>query len=63
MNIAMKLGLSVVIVLAGSIIAGIVRDFVGFGQYIASSAIVLILFYIWSRPHTASSDTKGESHE
>ena len=63
MSIAMKLGLSVGIVLVGSIIAGIVRDLVGFGQYIASSVIVLILFYVWSRPRTASSDTKGESRE
>lgn len=63
MNIAMKLGLSVVVILVGSIIAAIVRDFVGVGPYIASGVIVLILFYIWSRPRTPRSDTKGEAHE
>ena len=63
MSIAMKLWLSATIVLVGSIVAAIVRDLVGVGQYIASGVIVLILFYIWSRPRTPGSDTKGKPHE
>jgi len=46
-SIAKKLGLSVFVVLVGSIIASLIRDLFGAGQYIATGGIVLILFYIW----------------
>jgi len=63
MSIAMKLILSVVVFLVGSIIAGVIRDVVGVGQYIASGVIVLILFYIWSRPSPAKSSIEGENND
>lgn len=59
----MKLGLSIVVVLVGSIIAAIIRELVGAGQYIAFGVIVLVLYNIWSRPRTPASDMEGETHE
>lgn len=50
MSIMTKVVSSVVIIVVGAIIAGVIRDIVGAGQYIASGVIVLLLFYVWGRP-------------
>ncbi len=49
-SILMKIVLSVVVFLIGSVIAGAVRDVLGGGFYIISGLIVMVLIYIWSRP-------------
>ena len=63
MSIATKIILSVVVVVVGSIIAGVIRDLIGVGQYIASGVIVVILFYIWGKPSPAKESIKGEGND
>ncbi len=49
MGISTKIILSLVIIVVGAIIAGVIRDLVGVGQYIIVGVIVVILFYVWGR--------------
>jgi len=49
MSITTKIIWSLVVVVIGSIIAGVIKDLIGVGQYIASGIIVIILFYIWGK--------------
>ena len=63
MNITIKIIWSVVTVVVGSIVAGIIRDLVGVGQYIASGVIVVILFYIWGKTGSENTGIKGGSND
>lgn len=56
MRIEVKLGLSVFVILAGSLLFVFVSEIVGVGQYIVSGVIVMLIFYIWSRPRLPSRD-------
>ena len=50
MGIGVKIGLSIIVVLIGALVYGLLRDLAGFGQYVATGVEVLILGYIWTRP-------------
>ena len=47
MSILMKIILSIVVFLVGSVIAAFTREIFGFGSYIAIGILVFILFRIW----------------
>lgn len=49
MGITTKIIWTLVVVVVGSIIAGVIKDLIGVGQYIAAGVIVMILFYIWGK--------------
>jgi len=53
MSLLMKIVLSIVVFIVGSVIASIVREMLGGGFYITSGLIVLVLIYIWRRPSPA----------
>ena len=61
MSTATKVGLTLVVFVVGSIIAGIIKEVVVHGQYLTSGAMVLIFFYIWSRPKAHYADRKKTS--
>lgn len=50
LGVGTKIGLTVMVVLIGGMIYGLLRDLVGHGQYIVAGIEVFILWYIWSRP-------------
>ena len=63
MNIPKKIIWSIVTIVVGAIIAGIIRDMIGVGQYIASGVTVIILFYIWGKSGPEKTGAKEESND
>lgn len=61
MSIAKKIFITILIVVIGTIISGVVGDLIGVGQYITTGVMVVIIFLVWSRPHPKNKITKGES--
>ncbi len=49
MGILAKVALSIVIVVVGAVIAGIVKESIGAGQYLIHGVIVVALIYLWSK--------------
>lgn len=49
MSLGLKIGLTVLVVLIGGVIFGVLQDTIGRGQYLAAGVEVIILFYIWTR--------------
>ncbi len=50
MSIATKIALTLVVLVVGTVIFGIIKEVVGYGQHLFAGAMLLIFFYIWSRP-------------
>jgi len=45
-----KIILIALVFLTGTIVFGIVKDIIGYGQYIVAGALVYILYRIWKKP-------------
>ncbi len=63
MGISIKIILSLVIIVAGVIIAGVIRDLVGVGQYIISGVIVVVLFYAWGDYSSEKTSIREEGND
>lgn len=63
MSITTKIIWTLVVVVVGSIIAGVIKDLIGVGQYIAAGVIVMILFYIWGKSSSEKESIRGEGND
>ncbi len=50
MGTTAKVVTTLIIALVGSLIVGIVKSEFGQGQYLVAGLVVIVLFFIWSRP-------------
>ena len=63
LNIHFLISLTLIILVVGTVIYGIITEVVGYGQHLFAGAMLLIIFfYIWSRPKPYNSDRQVEPH-